>query len=171
MNRKLAWMRIPMLIAVLLAAAAAAEVAGASPDAPMLKLTAGQAGIDRSVDSPGAYGLEYQLRPVGRYRLVPALGFSWVDNGASYLYAELKRDFRLENGFIVTPSFGLARFDASPDLQLGQTLEFRSGIEVGYELDNRNRIGIALYHLSNGGLARENPGTEVLMVSFTMPRG
>jgi hypothetical protein len=139
------------------------------PQSPLLNVTAGQAGLRHKIRSPGTYGLEYRMRPFGRFGLVPAVGFAFVDNDATYAYAELKRDFWLANGVVVTPSFGLGRFDPSLDFHLGQALEFRSGLEVAYELRDGYRVGIALFHLSNGGLAEENPGSEVLVASFSLP--
>lgn len=136
---------------------------------PLLTLTAGQAGIRQHIESPGCYGLEYRMRPVGRFGLVPAVGFAWVDNDASYAYAELKRDFWFTNGLVLTPSFGLGRFDPSLDFHLGQALEFRSGLELAYEMRDGYRVGVALFHLSNGGLADENPGSELLVASFSLP--
>jgi hypothetical protein len=45
----------------------------------------------------------------------------------------------------------------------------RSGIEVAYRFYERSRVGLALFHLSNGGLADKNPGTEVLALSLSVP--
>src|SRR5690606_92479 len=69
----------------------------------------------------------------------------------------------------VTPSFGLARFEESVELRLGQALEFRSGLELAYEMRSGWRVGLALYHLSNAGLARENPGSAGPGVSISRP--
>lgn len=141
------------------------------PASPLFSLSAGRLGIDRHIDSPACYGLEYRMRPVGRFQVVPAIGFAGAENDASFVYAELKRDFRFSTAVIVTPSFGVGRFDPSFELELGQPLEFRSGLEIAYELRNGYRVGVALFHLSNAGFARENPGSEVLVVSFSLPTG
>ncbi|HLT92090.1 MAG TPA: acyloxyacyl hydrolase [Woeseiaceae bacterium] len=150
-------------------AASPAALAGAVLQPPLVNVTAGRLGIDRDVDDPTTYGLEYRHRPVGRWQLVPAIGAARAENGASFVYAEVKRDFRFASGVVVTPSFGLARFEESVELRLGQALEFRSGLELAYEMRSGWRLGLALYHLSNAGLAPENPGSEGLVVSISLP--
>ncbi|HSN88855.1 MAG TPA: acyloxyacyl hydrolase [Thermoanaerobaculia bacterium] len=45
-------------------------------------------------------------------------------------------------------------------------VEFRSGVELAWRLNERSRIGLCLYHLSNGGLYDFNPGTESLILSY-----
>ena len=60
-------------------------------------------------------------------------------------------------------------FDDSEEIQLGNELEFRSGIEIAYQFRNKIRAGIAIFHLSNGGISSENPGTEALVISVCIP--
>ncbi|QIB65381.1 acyloxyacyl hydrolase [Kineobactrum salinum] len=145
--------------------------AGADSVAPdhLLQFNAGRIGIDRSLDEPQHYGAEFRFRPRSRWKLVPAIGAGFANNGAKFVYVDLKKDFLLGQRWYLTPSFGVGAFDASRVLDLGHTLEFRSGLEAGYRFANHYRVGIAIYHLSNGGLADENPGTEVLAVSLSVP--
>lgn len=144
---------------------------GADPEAPanLLHLSAGRIGIDRSLDEPQHYGAEFRFQSRAWRTLVPAIGVGFARNGAKFVYLELKKDFLLGRRWYLTPSFGFGAFEASRVLDLGQTLEFRSGLEAGYRLPNHYRVGIAIYHLSNGGLADENPGTEILAVSLSVP--
>lgn len=109
----------------------------ATQDPALLNLTFGQVGIDRHVNNPWRYGIEYRLRSFGDYRLIPSVGFSWVDNGASFLYGELRHDFWLADGLVLTPSFGLGAFNESTEFRLGKTLEFRSGLEIAYQFGAR----------------------------------
>jgi len=67
------------------------------------------------------------------------------------------------------PGFGAGVFDDSADIELGNTLEFRSGIELAYQFRNKVRMGVALFHLSNGGIGGDNPGTEALVFSVSIP--
>ncbi|MFN2339289.1 MAG: acyloxyacyl hydrolase [Gammaproteobacteria bacterium] len=101
--------------------------------------------------------------------LVPSVGFAVSDSGANFIYADLKKDFFLTPHWYLTPSFGVGHFNETDQFRLGQALEFRSGLEGGYRFNNDYRLGLAIFHLSNGGLADENPGTEALVRSFTMP--
>ncbi len=69
----------------------------------------------------------------------------------------------------MTPSLGLGSFDDGEDVKLGHDLEFRSGIKITYQFKNDWRVGIGLFHLSNGGLGDRNPGTEPVFVGVSIP--
>ncbi|MDX1755079.1 MAG: acyloxyacyl hydrolase [Marinobacter sp.] len=135
----------------------------------LLNLNIGEEGLDRSLNNATRYGIEYRFRALDFHRLVPSVGYVWVDNGATFAYVEMRRDFELRGRWLLTPSFGFGAFHEEPGLQLGHTTEFRSGLELSYRLDNHYRLGLAIYHLSNGGLSDENPGTESLVASLSIP--
>ncbi|WP_166254671.1 acyloxyacyl hydrolase [Marinobacter salicampi] len=139
------------------------------PGQSLLNVTAGQVGIDRHLESPWRYGVEYRMAPVTRYRLVPSFGLAWTSDDANFIYAELRRDFHLGGRWLLTPSFGVGRFNSRPNLDLGLPLEFRSGLELSYRFEAGYRLGAAIFHLSNGGLSEENPGTEAAVLSFSLP--
>jgi len=45
----------------------------------------------------------------------------------------------------------------------------RSQLEVAYRFDGRSRLGLSISHYSNAGLGDDNPGTESLMVNYSVP--
>ena len=138
----------------------------------MLNITAGQVGILDDTDGSQRYGLEYRFKsfagPWG-FRLIPAIGFATSSDGANFIYSDLRHDFYLNDRWILIPSFGVGLFDDSEEIQLGNELEFRSGIEIAYQFRNKMRAGVALFHLSNGGISSDNPGTEALVFSVCIP--
>lgn len=138
----------------------------------MLNITAGQIGILDNIDGPQRYGLEYRFKsfadPRG-FRLIPAIGAATSSNGAYFIYSDLMHDFYLNDRWILIPSFGLGIFSDSEAVNLGNDLEFRSGIELAYQLSNKIRLGLAFFHLSNGGISNQNPGTESLVFSVCIP--
>ena len=138
----------------------------------MINITAGQVGILDDVEGDQRYGLEYRFKSFSGpwdFRLIPAIGFAASSNGAAFLYSDLRHDFYLNDRWILIPSFGIGIFDDSEDIELGNTLEFRSGIEIAYQFSNKMRAGVALFHLSNGGISSSNPGTEALVFSVCIP--
>jgi hypothetical protein len=150
--------------------ASVAQGFDAKYDGPMLNLTVGQAQIfDSGSDRSTRYGVEYRGRSYTRWRLIPAIGVAVAESGASFVYTDLRRDFWLNDRWALIPSFGIGVFDDSEKLQLGSEIEFRSGIEAAYRFHDDYRVGLALFHLSNGGLSEQNPGTEVLVVSLCIP--
>ena len=135
----------------------------------MINFTAGQVGIADDINGARRHGVEVRLRSFSRWELIPAFGFTRADNGANFLYADLRHDFWLSDNWLVIPSFGLGSFKDSDEINLGNDLEFRTGIELAYKFYRQYRIGLALFHLSNGGLSDRNPGTEALVVSLSIP--
>jgi lipid A 3-O-deacylase len=138
----------------------------------MINITAGQIGIFDGIDGPQRYGLEYRFKsfagPAG-FRLIPTIGVAAANNGAKFIYSDLKHDFYFYDKWVLTPSLGVGLFDDSEEIHLGNEVEFREGLEFAYQFRNKMRAGIALFHMSNGGIASHNPGTEVLVFSFIIP--
>ena len=52
---------------------------------------------------------------------------------------------------------------------LGGPIQFRSGIEIGYEAKNGIRYGFGVDHRSNAGLYSNNPGLETVHLRVAIP--
>lgn len=72
-------------------------------------------------------------------------------------------------GLSLSFSFAPGFYYSFKEDKLGHILEFNSGVELTYELTASRRISISFHHISNGGLAKFNPGAEFLLVSYTIP--
>ena len=46
-----------------------------------------------------------------------------------------------------------------------------SGIELDYQFQNTQRLGVALNHLSNAGIYSHNPGEENVILTYSIPVG
>lgn len=135
-----------------------------------LTVAVGHVGVlDDNIDDPGVLKVEYRFRPRAKWLLAPSVGAARSGNGASFVFADIEKDFYPSKQWVITPSFGLGSFDDGEDVRLGHSLEFRSGIKFAYQFDNDWRFGIALFHLSNGGLGERNPGTEPVFLSLSIP--
>ena len=158
-----------LCVVTMLNAAAATANATAQYDGSMLNATIGRAQIFDNGDKPMRYGIEYRGLSYTRWKLIPAAGFAVADSGNNFVYTDLRHDFWLGDRWVLIPSIGVGLFNESRKIQLGNELEFRSGIELAYRVHGDYRVGLALFHLSNGGLSNRNPGTEVLVVSLCVP--
>ncbi len=79
-------------------------------------------------------------------------------------------DLELAENFYAVPSFGAGFYEeGDSDKDLDYFLEFRSQIELAYEFQNQQRLGVAFGHISNAGLGDENPGTEILNLYYHVP--
>jgi hypothetical protein len=54
-------------------------------------------------------------------------------------------------------------------VDLGGPIEFRSGIEVAYHMENGMRLGLGWDHRSNLEIYARNPGVEMVHVRLSIP--
>ena len=139
------------------------------PAVPMINLTFGKVGVFDDEFEADRYGIEYRFRPFGKWDLIPAIGYAFSVDDDSFLYTDLRYDYWLNSRWVLTPSLGVGVFTEGKNLDLGDDLEFRSGLELAYRFNTNYRIGVALFHLSNAGISDNNPGTESLVFSLSIP--
>ncbi len=102
--------------------------------------------------------------------LRPVVGvFANADSGA-YAYAGAYWDLPLgTHPFVISPGFAVGAYNEGASKDLGSVLEFRSTLEIAYQFDRGDRLGVAISHLSNAGIGDSNPGTETLQVVYSYP--
>ena len=116
-------------------------------------------------------GLEYRMSPIG-YHLRPMVGANVNTDGSVYGYAGLNMEVPiLSNQLYLIPNFAVGGYAEGDGKDLGGALEFRSGIEIAYEMQNKHRVGVALNHLSNAGIYDKNPGVENVILTYSVPTG
>ncbi len=108
--------------------------------------------------------------------LKPFFGIEYTNDSASYFLTGIYFEDNLgelfegnKSKFYFTPSFGAGIYNDGSGKKLGNDLEFRTSFEVSYELNNKNRIGISISHISNANLGDKNPGVEILSFSYHIP--
>jgi hypothetical protein len=90
---------------------------------------------------------------------------------AVYGYAGLQVDIFFGPRIALTPSFSVGWYERGDSKDLGHNIEFRSAVELAYRFDNRSRLGVQIYHLSNAHISKDNPGTEVVGITWSRPFG
>jgi lipid A 3-O-deacylase len=108
----------------------------------------------------------------GKYlwnNLQPIFGTAGNFDGALYFFGGLAYDWKVGNNLYVVPSLAAGLYGQGDSKDLGGAIEFRSSIELAYRFDNDMRLGVQLQHLSNASIYDKNPGTEMLMVNYTIP--
>ena len=108
--------------------------------------------------------------------LKPFFGFEYTNDSASYILTGIYIEDNLgelfegnENKLFFTPSFGAGIYNDGSGKKLGNDLQFRTSLEISYELKNKNRIGVSFSHISNANLGSKNPGVEILSFSYHIP--
>ena len=101
----------------------------------------------------------------------PFIGLMGTTDSTVYGYGGFLTDLFFGKRWVLTPNLAVGYYDKGDGLDLGLEVEFRSSIELSYRFDNRARIGISFYHLSNASMGDINPGTEVLSLVYSIPLG
>jgi hypothetical protein len=114
--------------------------------------------------------IEYRYLDI-YYGLRPIIGFHMDSESALYGYAGFNWDIQLADAWWFTPTASVGAYSQGDGQDLGHAIEFRTGIELAYERENKSRIGLQLTHLSNAGIGNKNPGTEILQLNYAWPLG
>ncbi len=86
-----------------------------------------------------------------------------------YLYAGIGWDLHFSKRIVVTPSFAPGLYLQGHGKHLGYPLEFRTCMEAAYKFDNKARLGVQFYHISNASIGEVNPGAESLILFYSFP--
>ena len=108
--------------------------------------------------------------------LKPFFGVEYTSDSASYFLTGIYFEDNLgelfegkKSKYYFTPSFGAGIYNDGSGKKLGNDLQFRTSLELSYELKNQNRVGISFSHISNANLGDKNPGVEILSFSYHIP--
>ncbi|MDK9721586.1 MAG: acyloxyacyl hydrolase [Rhodospirillales bacterium] len=152
-----------------------APEAVAADDADFLRVGAGWWDFNR----PDNYAAEFDIAYRSDYKwwfLKHQAGLLGTSDGSAYGYWGLYMDLYFGNRFVVSPSTAVGYYyrgawdKGDKKSNLGSPIEFRSGIDFSYRFDDRSRVGLGVYHISNTGLwSDRNPGEETLMLSYDIP--
>jgi len=117
----------------------------------------------------GLVGLQHQNEDLFREsflgKLSPVTGGFLTENSAFYLYTGVQAEYEL--GFLtLTPSFAPGYYNSGDGKDLGYPLEFKSEIQVSFDLSNTSNLGISYNHISNASLGTKNPGANSYMFNF-----
>jgi hypothetical protein len=125
--------------------------------------------ITQDDNSAAQFGVEYRFAPY-YYTLRPAVGLNVSTDGSVYGYGGVFWDIDVMDGSIwLTPNFAAGLYHSGDGKSLGGAVEFRSGIELSYMLENQHRIGLAFNHISNASIYDRNPGAETLLLNYHLP--
>ena len=120
-------------------------------------------------DNPSAeVGVEYRFAPMqNAFDLIPVIGLTGNTDGGYWVHGGLRYDFHMSDRWVLTPNFAAVLYEQGGSKDLGHVIEFRSGLDLGYQLDKTSRVSLGIYHMSNASLSDHNPGEESLIVTYS----
>jgi lipid A 3-O-deacylase len=134
-----------------------------------LSFNAGVFNALSSDNNDAQFGAEYRFSAID-YNLRPVIGGFFTNEGAAYGYVGVNWDIALiPNQLYLIPNFAVGAYHQGDSKDLGGVLEFRSGVELAYQFENAHQVGVAFNHLSNAHIYNRNPGTETIMVTYSVP--
>ena len=117
----------------------------------------------------GVLGLQHQneelFRKIFLGKLSPVTGGFLTENSAAYLYTGVQAEYEL--GFLtITPSFAPGYYHEGNGKDLGSPLEFKSEVQMTFNLSDSTHLGMSYNHISNASLGDKNPGANSYMFNF-----
>ncbi len=117
----------------------------------------------------GILGLQHQNEELYRKsflgKLSPITGGFLTKNNAFYLYTGVQAEYEL--GFLtITPSFAPGYYNEGGGKDLGHPLEFKSEVQMSFNLGDSSQMGMSYNHISNASFGTKNPGANSYMFNF-----
>ena len=141
---------------------------GRTPVSPRIAVSAGE-WVDRTASSQGEVYLRYDL---GRKRgpFGTSVGLSVAEEGETWIGFGTTYSFQLGRDGFYGELFSMPGLYAdNGGFDLGGDIQFRSGIELGYENRQGWRYALTYDHRSNADLESRNPGVETVQFKVSVP--
>ena len=114
-------------------------------------------------------GLQHQNEDLERDTIIgnisPITGGFLTENSAAYIYTGF--EWNVEMGELTfTPSFAPGLYHKGDGKDLGHTLEFKSEVQLSFNLSQSSKLGLSYNHVSNASLGDKNPGANSYMFNY-----
>jgi lipid A 3-O-deacylase len=118
-------------------------------------------------DTTAELRLEYRFGEKW-HAIGPLVGALVTSEGELFAYVAAYADLRVGKRWIITPAAGIGAYDEGDGKYLGGTFQFHLGLDLAYQFDTGDRLGLKLAHISNASINGSNPGTESLLLTYTL---
>ncbi|MCC9620659.1 acyloxyacyl hydrolase [Thalassospira sp. MA62] len=149
-------------------AAQAQEILGNDNASALLEFSTGY--VDITQDEEAAeFRLDYRAQKAFFDVTRPIGGVMVTSEGAVHGYGGLAVDALWGDHFVTSVYTSVGAYHQGNGEDLGHWIEFRSGLELGYRFDSHERLSLGISHISNASIGDENPGTEILSLTYSFP--
>lgn len=111
---------------------------------------------------------EYRINSTD-WRLKPLTGVMINTDGALYIYSGLFIEISITNIFSLIPSLTPGVYFKNYSKDLHFALEFKSQIDLIFNISKEFMAGLSFNHISNASLGDQNPGVESIAITFLLP--
>ena len=142
--------------------------ARAAGDPPFITIGLGGIGVVADREKTGVVHFEYRS-DWEFWKVRPFIGAFATTDASLYGYFGFKVDMFFGRRIVITPNVAVGAYEDGDGQDLGHVIEFRSGVEFAWRFDDRSRLGVAVHHLSNTSIGTDNPGTEEIVLFYSLP--
>ena len=117
----------------------------------------------------GLIGIQHQNEDLFREsflgKISPITGGFLTENSAAYFYSGVQAEYEVWI-FKITPSFAPGYYHDGNGKDLGSPIEFKSEVQLSFNLSKTSKFGMSYNHISNASLGDKNPGANSYMFNF-----
>ena len=95
----------------------------------------------------------------------PVTGGMITTDDAFYIYTGYQLSQK-SNSTTFSPSFAVGYYDEGDGKDLGHEIEFKTQIQILFDISPNSELGISYNHISNASLGSKNPGANSYMFNF-----
>ena len=95
----------------------------------------------------------------------PITGGFITENSGAYIYTGIEWNMNM-GGLLFTPSFSPGLYHAGDGKDLNHILEFKTEVQLSFAFSENSNIAMSYNHISNGNLAKDNPGANSYAFNF-----
>ena len=114
-------------------------------------------------------GIQHQNEDLFRKSFIgtisPVTGLLITADSATYLYTGIQAEYNVGKLNLI-PSFTPGLYHEGDGKDLGHMLEFKSELQLSYDLVPNSQMGFSYNHISNASLGDKNPGANSYMFNF-----
>ena len=115
------------------------------------------------------FGIQHQNEDLFRDsflgNLSPVTGGLITGDNSMYIYSGVQADYEL-GSLKLTPSFTPGIYSQGDGKDLGSPIEFKSEIQLSFDLTKNTIFGMSYNHISNASIGEKNPGANSYMFNF-----
>ena len=121
-------------------------------------------------DQTTLFGVEHKnpnlFRDTFLGKFKPITGAFMTGKNSLYMYSGVEGQYSL-GPIKILPSFSPGYYEKGSGKDLGDVLEFKSELKVGFDIFENSKIGYSYSHISNNDWGEKNPGTDNQSITFS----
>ena len=121
-------------------------------------------------DETSLFGIEHKnsnlFRDTFLGKFSPVTGMFMTGKGSTYIYTGIEAQYNV-GPIKILPSFTPGFYEKGDGKDLGDVIEFKSELKLGFDIFENSKIGYSYSHISNNDWGTTNPGSDNQSITFS----